>query len=96
MDIDYESRRMFVHYNGWPPRWDEWVAFSSDRVTPFRTRTANITTSQGGWLFSVSVSLYLTLGLSLALYLSLYLCLCCLCSAMSSASFVSCTVVVQD
>jgi hypothetical protein len=47
MDIDYASRRVFVHYNGWPPRWDEWLDFSSARVTPFRTRTANVTTSQG-------------------------------------------------
>jgi hypothetical protein len=47
MDINYENKTIFVHYNGWPPRWDEWIAFSSDRVTLFRTRTANTTISQG-------------------------------------------------
>lgn len=33
------SRRMLVHYNGWPTRWDEWIDFDSNRVAPFRTRT---------------------------------------------------------
>lgn len=47
MDINYENRKIFVHYNGWPPRWDEWIDFSSERVTLFRTRTVNVTTTQG-------------------------------------------------
>jgi len=29
----------FVHYNGWPERWDEWVSFDSPRIMPFRTYT---------------------------------------------------------
>ncbi|KAJ8601774.1 hypothetical protein CTAYLR_006829 [Chrysophaeum taylorii] len=33
------ARRMLVHYNGWPTRWDEWLDFDSRRVAPFRTRT---------------------------------------------------------
>ena len=37
--INSESRLMYVHYNGWPIRWDEWISWDSPRVTPFRTRT---------------------------------------------------------
>mmetsp|Transcript_15581 Transcript_15581/g.25965 ORF Transcript_15581/g.25965 Transcript_15581/m.25965 type:complete len:871 (+) Transcript_15581:110-2722(+) len=55
MDINHESRKIFVHYNGWPPRWDEWIDFSSDRLTLFRTRTANVTTSQASPLPSNQV-----------------------------------------
>jgi hypothetical protein len=39
MEIDQDRRRVFVHYNGWPQRWDEWLAFDSPRISPFRTRT---------------------------------------------------------
>lgn len=37
MDIRNDS--LFVHYNGWPARWDEWIDASSPRIAPFRTRT---------------------------------------------------------
>jgi len=30
---------LLVHYNGWPPRWDEWIRSDSERIRPFRTRT---------------------------------------------------------
>lgn len=46
MDINETERKIFVHYNGWPTRWDEWLSFSSSRLAPFRTRTANTTVVQ--------------------------------------------------
>jgi hypothetical protein len=30
---------VFVHYNGWPSRWDEWIQMSSPRIQPLRTHT---------------------------------------------------------
>lgn len=41
MDIDEHERKIFVHYNGWPVRWDEWIEFDSPRVSPFRSRTTH-------------------------------------------------------
>ena len=31
--------RLYIHYNGWPARWDEWIRVDSDRIAPFRTKT---------------------------------------------------------
>jgi hypothetical protein len=39
LEVDQQRERMFVHYNGWPARWDEWLPFLSPRIAPFRTRT---------------------------------------------------------
>jgi hypothetical protein len=39
MDINVEESKALIHYNGWPVRWDEWIAFDSPRIAPFRTRT---------------------------------------------------------
>ena len=39
VSVNPSSRLMYVHYNGWPSRWDEWISWDSPRVTPFRTRT---------------------------------------------------------
>lgn len=30
---------VFVHYNGWPSRWDEWIDVRSPRIQPLRART---------------------------------------------------------
>lgn len=35
-----------IHYNGWPPRWDEWLRWDSPRIAPFRTRTQHLPHSQ--------------------------------------------------
>eukprot|EP01041_Mallomonas_annulata_P006092 gene6092-12299_t len=35
------SPRIFIHYNGWPSRWDEWLPVDSPRIAPFRTRTTH-------------------------------------------------------
>jgi hypothetical protein len=39
--IDTDDNRVYVHYNGWPSRWDEWLDVSSPRVAPFRTWTVH-------------------------------------------------------
>jgi hypothetical protein len=39
LEVDQLGERLFVHYNGWPARWDEWLPFLSPRIAPFRTRT---------------------------------------------------------
>lgn len=41
MDINHSDQTLFVHYNGWPTRWDEWIAMDSPRIAPFRTRTSH-------------------------------------------------------
>lgn len=39
LQVDQEGNRIFVHYNGWPARWDEWISTNSPRIAPFRSRT---------------------------------------------------------
>lgn len=37
---DSDSGKLaYVHYNGWPSRWDEWIEVGSPRIQPFRTHT---------------------------------------------------------
>lgn len=45
MDIDIDSRKLFIHFNGWPVRWDEWIDWNSPRICPFRSHTSHDTTS---------------------------------------------------
>ena len=45
MKVDNINRRVFVHYNGWPTRWDEWIAFDSPRIALFRSRTRHTAVS---------------------------------------------------
>lgn len=33
------EEQVYVHYNGWGNRWDEWIAQTSPRIAPFRTHT---------------------------------------------------------
>lgn len=37
--IDVRDDTVLVHYNGWAPRWDEWLQMNSNRIAPFRTYT---------------------------------------------------------
>eukprot|EP00347_Sterkiella_histriomuscorum_P000368 403376132 len=37
--IDIKENQVFIHYNGWGSRWDEWVAANSPRIAAFRTQT---------------------------------------------------------
>lgn len=41
MDINYDENILFIHYNGWPVRWDEWLSLDSSRLAPFRSRTVH-------------------------------------------------------
>jgi hypothetical protein len=31
--------KIFIHYNGWGVRWDEWIEKDSNRIAVFRTHT---------------------------------------------------------
>eukprot|EP00501_MAST-03F_sp_TOSAG23-6_P000246 GSMAST32.ASY1.ANO1.252.1 assembled CDS len=37
--ISCSKTHLYIHYNGWPSRWDEWIPMDSNRVAPFRTKT---------------------------------------------------------
>jgi hypothetical protein len=37
--VEARGPHVYVHYNGWPARWDEWIPVDSPRLAPFRTRT---------------------------------------------------------
>lgn len=39
IDIDEVENKVFVHYNGWGRRWDEWITMNSPRLAIFRTHT---------------------------------------------------------
>ena len=33
------QEKIFIHYNGWGVRWDEWLDKDSNRIAVFRTHT---------------------------------------------------------
>lgn len=33
------DNQIYIHYNGWGARWDEWIEISSHRIAVFRTHT---------------------------------------------------------
>ncbi|KAG9398168.1 hypothetical protein AC1031_014966 [Aphanomyces cochlioides] len=37
--LEVRPGQIFVHYNGWPSRWDEWIDNQSPRLAPFRAKT---------------------------------------------------------
>ena len=37
--VDSSASQVFIHYNGWPSRWDEWIDYNSPRIQYFRTHT---------------------------------------------------------
>lgn len=37
--------KAFIHYIGWPDRWDEWIPFDSPRIQPLRTHTVQSMTA---------------------------------------------------
>ena len=46
--LAYEERadgraRVYITYNGWPARWDEWIDADSPRLAPFRVHSMNAT-----------------------------------------------------
>lgn len=43
--IDLKDNKVYIHYNGWGTRWDEWIEMDSDRIMPFRYYTKQTTFS---------------------------------------------------
>jgi Ubiquitin family len=41
----FQGNFVFIHYNGWPSQWDEWVESSSARIQPFHSYTNQSITS---------------------------------------------------
>ncbi len=39
--VSPDEGRVFIHYNGWTTRWDEWIDGSSPRLAPFRSHTVH-------------------------------------------------------
>jgi RNA binding activity-knot of a chromodomain len=37
--IDIKDNKVYIHYNGWGTRWDEWISMDSNRIMPFRFHT---------------------------------------------------------
>lgn len=37
--IDVKDDKVYIHYNGWGTRWDEWIEMNSPRIKPFRYYT---------------------------------------------------------
>ena len=46
--IKKDENKVYIHYNGWGTRWDEWIELESARIAPFRTYT--IQTPQSNYL----------------------------------------------
>mmetsp|Transcript_34417 Transcript_34417/g.60331 ORF Transcript_34417/g.60331 Transcript_34417/m.60331 type:complete len:446 (-) Transcript_34417:4366-5703(-) len=45
IDLRSENCLAFIHYNGWPEHWDEWIQVNSPRIQPLRTHTVQPLTS---------------------------------------------------
>ena len=43
--IDIKENKVYIHYNGWGTRWDEWIDMDSERIMPFRFYTKQTTFS---------------------------------------------------
>jgi hypothetical protein len=41
LQVSADGGDVYVHYHGWPARWDEWISAASPRIQPFRTRTSH-------------------------------------------------------
>ena len=39
LEVNPTNSQVFVHYNGWPNRWDEWIDMNSPRIQHFKTNT---------------------------------------------------------
>ena len=37
--VDLENRTVYITFNGWPDRWNEWLPFTSSRIAPFRSHS---------------------------------------------------------
>lgn len=46
--IDQEQQRVYVHFDGWGDKWNEWVSVCSDKLAKYRTYTSGYTGSKTG------------------------------------------------
>eukprot|EP00475_Leptophrys_vorax_P031645 TRINITY_DN4799_c0_g1_i1.p1 TRINITY_DN4799_c0_g1~~TRINITY_DN4799_c0_g1_i1.p1 ORF type:complete len:251 (-),score=52.34 TRINITY_DN4799_c0_g1_i1:79-795(-) len=37
--LDIKDEKVFIHWDGWPKKWDEWIPLASDRIAPMLTNT---------------------------------------------------------
>eukprot|EP00475_Leptophrys_vorax_P028481 TRINITY_DN4121_c0_g1_i1.p1 TRINITY_DN4121_c0_g1~~TRINITY_DN4121_c0_g1_i1.p1 ORF type:complete len:912 (-),score=279.12 TRINITY_DN4121_c0_g1_i1:98-2833(-) len=49
--LDVKENEVFIHYNGWADRWDEWIPKDSDRLAQVHTHTTGpyVKQSYGGF-----------------------------------------------
>jgi len=45
-EVKMEEESVFVHYRGFPQRWDEWISMKSERLAPLGTHTTNLEKTQ--------------------------------------------------
>jgi len=43
--VQVRNNQVYIHYNGWGNRWDEWIDFSSPRIASFKTYSQQSPTS---------------------------------------------------
>lgn len=37
--VDKRENEIYIHYEGWSDRWNEWIPINSERLAPYRTRS---------------------------------------------------------
>jgi len=52
--VDHANRTVYITFNGWPDRWNEWLPFTSSRIAPFRSHSRHNSTSRAN-LYSPTV-----------------------------------------
>ena len=40
--LQVRDNYVYVHYNGWGTRWDEWIEMNSPRIIPFKSLKFNL------------------------------------------------------
>ena len=55
--LDVDATQVFIHYNGWPNHWDEWMDCNSPRLAPFRTFTRPTSISSAAPFLSPSITI---------------------------------------
>lgn len=56
LDVKDDSSAVYIHYNGWGARWNEWIPMNSPRIMPFRFHTRQITVTNYNSPFPNSIS----------------------------------------
>lgn len=56
LEVKDDSSAVYIHYNGWGARWNEWIPMNSPRIMPFRFHTRQITVTNYNSPFPNSIS----------------------------------------